>query len=289
MGTHGRDHWGAVMNISIITVCMNAQDSVAKTIKSVLAQDYRDFEYIIKDGGSSDDTLKIADSFKEGFAQKGIPYKIISEKDEGIYDAMNKSVREAQGKWINFMNSGDCFYSSVTLSDIFKKSNYVNDGILYGDAIEYEYGHYYRFRKSFESIESSMPFSHQSAFVNRELLIRYPFKLEYPIGADYDFLLSMYQKGYHFKDTGVIVCVISKDGVSSTKLYDTYMESLRIRTAHGARMPSEGSIKRSIKMSELKQYVMDHFPNGIKKQIRKIQWAIRGQNIRVDLPEWVEN
>ncbi len=276
------------MNISIITVCMNEEGSIKKTIESVLAQNYRDYEYIIKDGGSTDGTLKIADSYRDRFSEKGVSYRIISEKDEGLYDAMNKSVRQAQGKWINFMNAGDCFYSKATLSDIFKKSNYVNDGILYGDAIEYEYGHYYRFRKSFESIESTMPFSHQSAFVNRELLIRYPFKLEYPIGADYDFLLSMYKKGYHFKDTGVIVCIISKDGVSSTNLYDTYMESLKIRAAHGAKMPSEGRIKRSIKMSELKQYVMDHFPDVIKKQIRKIQWALRGQNIKVELPEWAD-
>ncbi len=274
------------MNISIITVCYNAADTIKKTIESVLAQEYRDYEYLIKDGGSDDGTLELARSYESRFEEKGIPLRIISGKDKGIYDAMNLAVKEAGGKWINFMNAGDCFYSRTTLTDIFKKGNYVNEGILYGDAIEYEYGHYYKFRKSFESIESTMPFSHQSAFVNRELLARYPFKLEYPIGADYDFLISMYQKGYHFKDTGVIVCIISKDGVSSTKLYDTYMESLRIRTAHGAKMPSEGKIRRSIKWAEIKQFVMDHFPALIKKQIRKIQWAIRGQNVSVELPEW---
>ena len=273
--------------LSIITVCFNAGQSLKRTIESVVAQEFKDFEYIIKDGGSTDETLEIAASYQARFEEAGISYQIVSEKDSGIYDAMNCAVKIASGKWINFMNAGDCFYSKSVLADIFKKSNYVNDGILYGDAIEYEYGHYYKFRKSFENIESTMPFSHQSAFVNRELLVRYPFKLEYPIGADYDFLLSMYQKGYHFKDTGTIVCIITKDGVSSVKLYDTFYETLKIRESHGAKLPSEREIKRSLKKSEIKQYVMDHFPDIIKKQIRRIQWAIRGQNIPVTLPPWV--
>ncbi len=273
--------------LSVITVCYNAGPSIKRTIESVLAQDFKDFEYLVKDGGSTDDTLLIVSSYKDRFESEGISFKLISEKDEGIYDAMNKAVRASNGKWINFMNAGDCFYSKEVLSDIFKKSNYVNDGILYGDAIEYEYGHYYKFRKSFKNIESTMPFSHQSAFVNRELLIRYPFKLEYPIGADYDFLLSMYKKGYHFKDTGVIVCIITKDGVSSLKLYDTFYETLKIRKSHGIEMPSEKKIKRSLKISEIKQYVMDHFPDLIKKQIRKLQWAVRGQNTTVELPDWI--
>ena len=275
--------------LSVITVCFNAGRSIIRTLESVLAQEYKDFEYIVKDGGSVDETLEILSGYEDRFRQAGIPFRIESEKDGGIYDAMNRAVRLSKGKWINFMNAGDCFYSKEVLALIFKKSNYVNDGILYGDAIEYEYGHYYRFRKSFKDIEYTMPFSHQSAFVNRELLIRYPFKTEYPIAADYDFLLSMYKKGYHFRDTGVIVCIISKDGVSSLKLYDTFYETLKIQRSHDVALPSEEKLKRSLKVSELKQYVMDHFPDIVKKQIRRLQWALRGQNIHVELPEWVEN
>ncbi|HAG69468.1 MAG TPA: glycosyltransferase [Lachnospiraceae bacterium] len=274
--------------LSIITVCRNAgQKALTRTMESVLAQEYKDFEYIIKDGGSTDETFETAASYEERFALAGITLKLVSEKDDGIYDAMNRAVRMSRGKWVNFMNAGDCFYNKTVLADIFKRSNYVNDGILYGDAIEYEYGHYYKFRKSFRDIESTMPFSHQSAFVNRELMIRYPFKTEYRIGADYDFLLSMYEKGYHFRDTGVVVCIISKDGVSSVKLYDTFYETLKIRESHGVQLPTEREIKRSLKVHELKQYVSDHFPVFIKKQIRRIQWAVRGQNTTVELPDWV--
>ncbi|MCR5789389.1 MAG: glycosyltransferase [Lachnospiraceae bacterium] len=272
--------------MSIITVCFNAGSSIKKTIESVIGQTFDQFEYLIKDGGSTDETLSIAESYAERFRARGIPFRINSEKDQGIYDAMNTAVRLSEGTWINFMNAGDCYYSADTLSDIFKKSNYVNDGILYGDAVECEYGHYYKFRKSLKAIESRMPFSHQSAFVNRELLIRYPFKTDYRIGADYDFLLSMHEKGYHFKDTGVIVCIVEKGGVSSLRLYDTFMESVKIREAHGIPSPPERKLRRILWGKAVKQYVLDHFPDGIKKQIRKVQWAIRGQNFEAVLPAW---
>ena len=93
--------------VSIITVCYNAGEELTKTITSVLAQEYTDYEYIIKDGGSTDQTLSIAESFRESFWQKGISYRIVSEKDGGIYEAMNIAVRLSEGTWINFMNAGD--------------------------------------------------------------------------------------------------------------------------------------------------------------------------------------
>ena len=70
--------------ITVVTVCMNARDDIEETIRSVLSQDYEDFEYIIKDGGSADDTLRIAERYKEKFEKKGIPYRIKEEKDYGL-------------------------------------------------------------------------------------------------------------------------------------------------------------------------------------------------------------
>ena len=191
-------------NVSVITVCRNPGRDIIKTMESVLAQDYYDFEYIIQDGGSVDGTLDLIEEYKKKFNEKDIRLSLVSEGDEGIYDGMNKAVARSLGTWINFMNAGDCFYSATVLSDIFNKSNYPNAAILYGDAVEHEYGRYYMFRKAFDKIEERMPFSHQSAFINRELMSRYPYKTGYRIGADYDFLLSMYKKGFFFRDTGVI-------------------------------------------------------------------------------------
>ena len=273
-------------NVSIITICYNPGTEIIKTIESVLAQDYDNYEYLIKDGGSTDGTLEVIQGYKAKFRDKNIELRIISDKDDGIYNAMNTAVSNAVGTWVNFMNSGDCFYSATVLSDIFNKSNYPDAAILYGDAVECEYNHYYMFRKAFDQIESRMPFSHQSAFVNRELMSRFPFRTDYRIGADYDFLLSMYRKGFFFRDTGVITCIISKDGVSSVRLYDTYLETIEIRKRHDIPVPTDKEFKRMVRIMKVKQFVMDYFPAWIKKCIRRFQLAVRKQNANLIIPPW---
>ena len=276
-------------NVSIITVCYNPGNELVRTMESVLAQDYRNFEYVIKDGGSSDGTADIVDGYRPKFEELGIRLLYICEADSGIYDAMNAAVMTASGNWLNFMNAGDCFYSATVLSDIFSSKDHEEAGVLYGDAVEYEYGRFYMFRKSFEHIEERMPFSHQSAFVRRSLMRHFPFNTNFVIGADYDFLLTLYNSGEVFEDTKEIVCIVTKDGVSSLKLYDTYAETLKIRSAHGISMPSEKELAAKYREMHIKQFVMDRFPDFIKKTIRRFQLAIRGQNADLDIPDWARS
>ena len=116
------------MKISIITVCYNAEDTISDTIESVLSQDYKDVEYIIVDGKSTDRTLEIIQSIKSRI-------KLISEKDRGIYDAMNKGINIASGDVIGILNADDVYKNSQVLTavmDAFK----ANVSIVYGD-IEY--------------------------------------------------------------------------------------------------------------------------------------------------------
>ena len=116
------------MKISIITVCYNAEDTIGDTIQSVLSQDYKDVEYIIVDGKSTDRTLEIIQSIKSRI-------KLISEKDRGIYDAMNKGINIASGDVIGILNADDVYKNSQVLTavmDAFK----ANVSIVYGD-IEY--------------------------------------------------------------------------------------------------------------------------------------------------------
>ena len=116
------------MKISIITVCYNAEDTISDTIQSVLSQDYKDVEYIIVDGKSTDRTLEIIQSINNGI-------KLISEKDQGIYDAMNKGINIASGDVIGILNADDIYKNSQVLTkvmDAFK----ANVSIVYGD-IEY--------------------------------------------------------------------------------------------------------------------------------------------------------
>ena len=120
------------MKITIITVCYNSGKTIKDTIESVLAQNYKNFEYIIIDGKSKDNTVDIIKSYEPKFNGK---MKWISEKDKGIYDAMNKGIRMATGDWVIMMNAGDVFADSDVLQNVF--SHVIPDKItfLYGDTL----------------------------------------------------------------------------------------------------------------------------------------------------------
>ncbi len=273
--------------VTIVTVTYNPKkEDLLKTLKSVLAQDFTDFEYLVQDGGSNNGTMEIVAEYEQALKDKGISVQVVSGKDNGIYDAMNKAVSSATGTWVNFMNAGDCFYAENTLSSLFSQRDYEGIDIVYGDAVECEYGHYYLFRKGFQEIEKRMPFSHQSAFARRELLLDTPFDLRFPIGADYNFFLWNYKRGKQFKDSGEKICIVSKDGVSSVNLYDTFAEAIAIKSNNNVPIPTEKEQKKLLRISSVKQFVMDYFPVFIKKAIRSYQIEKRGQNAELTIPSW---
>lgn len=97
------------MLVSIVTVCFNSEKTIRKTIESVLGQTYSNIEYLIVDGKSTDATVDVAKEYEGAFAEKGIAYRIVSEKDNGIYDAMNKGIQMAEGALIGIINSDDWY------------------------------------------------------------------------------------------------------------------------------------------------------------------------------------
>ena len=113
--------------ISVITICYNAEKTIERTIKSVLNQSYKNLEYIIIDGGSKDNTMKIVKRYKDKISS------VISEPDNGIYDAMNKGVRIATGEWLNMMNAGDCYTNDEVLNEIFSTSIPKDKTVIYSD------------------------------------------------------------------------------------------------------------------------------------------------------------
>lgn len=276
---------------TIVTVCFNASADLPLTFESVLAQDFSDFEYIVEDGASTDNSEEIILKYKEKFQNRGISFIYKSEKDRGIYDAMNKAVLSSSGKYVNFMNAGDCFYSKEVLSAVntFLTKD-AADGqepvIVYGDCAEYEYGRFFLFPKCPEKIEEVMPFSHQSVFAKRSFLLEHPFNLSYRYSADYDFLLTADDLKAKFADCGAIVCITTKDGLSSVNYHDMLMESAQILKTHGKYHLSDKAMAKTEKILRLKQFVLDHFPDFIKKTIRGIQIKSRGQSFSVCVPDW---
>ena len=97
--------------ISIITVCYNIKDEIERTCESIISQTANNYEWIVVDGGSIDGTVDILNKYKDKMSV------FISEKDTGIYNAMNKGIKRATGEWCIFMNGGDCFASKISLKN----------------------------------------------------------------------------------------------------------------------------------------------------------------------------
>ena len=277
------------LRLSIITICYNAAKVLPVTIESVLAQDFCDFEYVIEDGESTDETPNIVESYKDKFEARGISLIFIRKKDGGIYDAMNKGAASATGDYINFMNAGDCFYAHDVLLKVARCIEKAYPTIVYGDCAVYEYGMFYRFPKDLSNIEENMPFSHQSVFAARDFVREHPFETQYRYSADYDFLLSAHDEGAGFLDSGCIICITTADGLSSVNYHDTMMESAGILKAHGVLKLGREELEEREKSLRIRQFVLDHFPVAVKKRIRRWQIKKRGQNIDVTVPKWFEN
>lgn len=210
--------------ISIITVTFNAESCIENTILSVISQTYSNYEYIIIDGGSSDKTRQIIEKY-----QKHLSYWV-SEKDTGIYDAMNKGIIHSTGEWLIFMNAGDLFHNNTVLFDIFQDQEYTNYDILYGDvnATFLKYNIIQKSDAEIQTLTKRMFFSHQSSFIRKDLMLQYKYDLKYKIIADYAFFLKAYFNKYKFKYIPIIVSTCNKyEGVSASTNYNQYKKLVK--------------------------------------------------------------
>lgn len=181
------------MKVSIITVSFNSAKTIADTIESVLSQDFPEIEYIIVDGNSSDETVKIIRQYENRIS------KWISEKDQGMYDAMNKGIAMATGDVIGILNSDDVYMNTHVISDLMALLEKQKAQVVFADLIlvdqnddnrilrYYDSGHFYpdKFRFGW------MP-AHPTVFVRRELYQAVgKFSTTYQIAADYEMLIRM--------------------------------------------------------------------------------------------------
>lgn len=181
--------------ISIITITYNAASVIEPTIKSIISQTFHDFEHIVVDGASTDNTLAIIQSYTTNS-------KVLSEPDKGLYDAMNKGLHLAKGKYILFLNAGDSFHSDHTLQHYvnaiisYHQSTSEYPPIVYGDTVivnkEREYIRKRHLdapeRLTFKSFSNGMLVCHQAFMVRRDLAPDYD--LKYKFSADYDWTIK---------------------------------------------------------------------------------------------------
>lgn len=209
--------------ISIVTVCFNASSTIEVTIKSVLSQTYKDIEYIIVDGKSNDETLKIINKYKKKIT------KIISEKDNGLYDAMNKGVKLVKGDYVIFLNADDKFKDKNVVehvvNSIENKVDYVYGDIEFFYPDEYKFIRISRTTSLLELKKGNMP-PHQGTFVRKELLEKFPFDLKYRSSADFDFFCRLIKSGAKGKKINKIISIVQSGGVSSGSV--SYKETERI-------------------------------------------------------------
>lgn len=201
--------------VSVITVVYNGEKTIKDTIESVLNQMYNNIEYIIIDGNSTDNTLKIIKEYEEKFKEKGMVYKWISEPDNGIYDAMNKGIYLANGKWINFMNSGDLFYNNAVLDNIFLNNNLENVDVIYGNTHILGENPHITKPRPLNTFYMCIPFCHQSSFTKTDLLRNNNFNLNYRLCSDFDFFYGLYLENKIFKYINQVISKYDASGVSS--------------------------------------------------------------------------
>lgn len=213
--------------ISIITVSFNSEGTITETIKSVLEQTVSPYEYIIIDGKSNDETVKIAESFRAQFQQKGIIYQIISEKDTGIYNAMNKGIRMTTGDVIGMINSDDWYEPNAVemVSKTYEKTNF---DIFYGDIkIIKSTGDFVKHSKR-DHFPSSRHWNHPTTFITKHIYEKYSYD-ENEFYADFDLILKLRKAGVHIEIVNEVLANFRFGGISNTKSVKKMLKRAKAR------------------------------------------------------------
>lgn len=256
--------------VTVITVCYNASATIRRTIESVLCQTYKKIEYLIIDGKSIDDTLNIAKEYQNRFAEQGINCRIISEKDHGIYDAMNKGIKLATGDWIIFMNADDSFYDENVLQEVFAVHNVEEYGVVYGDCIRNDgIGNYYMKANPVDTLPKQMPFMHQAVFARRELCLKYLFKLKYKLCADYNMFFQIFAEGQKFLQIDKIICNYSIRGISGKALLSAQKEVIEIKRHFQSQYPISCSDRLKWLKENIKMRIKMMIPEKMMQALRK--------------------
>lgn len=218
---------------SVITVCYNAEATIEDTIQSVISQTYHHVEYIIVDGASKDRTMDIVNRYREHIAI------IVSERDKGLYDAMNKGIGLATGDYLCFLNAGDSFHEDDTLQQMVHsiRTPQLPD-VLYGETelVDHE-GHFLRMRRlsapevlTWKSFRQGMLVCHQAFFPRRDLVM--PYDLRYRFSADFDWCIKIMKKSKVLHNTHLTLIDYLAEGMTTRNHKASLKERFSIMTRH---------------------------------------------------------
>ena len=207
--------------VSIITVSYNSARTIRKTIESVLHQTYTKIDYWVIDGASSDETVKIAEEYKEAFEKRGMEYHIVSEPDRGIYDAMNKGVRLSRGEIVGIINSDDWYELNAVerMIDTYRKRHF---DMFYADlriVREDGQGGFSEMMIKHSHLRApavSRDWNHPTTFIVRKVYDRYQYKLE-SLHDDWDLVLKIRRGGYRIVVLNEVLANFRYGGVSNER------------------------------------------------------------------------
>lgn len=257
------------LTISIVTICFNCKKDLEKTLYSFESQlehiNPRTVEYVIVDGLSSDGTAELAQYQLASLKKKSIQTVLISEEDNGIYDAINKGVNHSHGEWMLILNAGDVLHDEYVLRDVLRELKKYSPDVLYGNTLrinplfeeEWKPG-------EVENLRENMIFCHQSIFVRRNLREHY-YNLKYKYCADYDLILRLYLHGKNFRYIDRYISNYSLDGVTANKgIVEAYKDIQKIRMDNG-QINAEGLWNKiMLVMGICKRYIIKMLPVTIR-------------------------
>ncbi len=222
--------------LSVITVVYNNVRDIERTVLSVINQTYSSIEYIIIDGLSNDGTLEVINKYKHRISQ------FISEKDAGIYDAMNKGLAMATGDYVIFMNSGDEFYELKTVEHVFEKSP--DADIYYGETeMINEEGQSLGQRRhqapeqfTWRDFKYGMSISHQAIYIRRSLTE--PYDSRYQLSADIDWIIRAAKKATTVINVNRYVAKYLVGGMSKARHRQSLLERFEIMKRYYGLVPT---------------------------------------------------
>lgn len=222
--------------ITVITPTFNSEKTLDGTIGALLRQTFNDFEYIIIDGLSKDNTLQKIKSYIPLFETKGVTVRIISEADKGVYDAMNKGIHLAEGELIGITNSDD-WYEDDALQAVWnkftEKDTSKSNSMVYGIERVWKDDKIFNVQRRGASFISESVLPHSTFFVAKEVYKKHgAFDLSIKVLADYDFICRCVNQGVELKEVDVVISNFRLGGISSS-YFDFYTDYYKIQHKYG--------------------------------------------------------